>query len=73
MISMGHEIGKPELLFSRIPPEKAMEWRKLFGNSEAEETKTNAKNTKAAKKAAKKAVKKAVGEAAKETTGAYSV
>ncbi|KAF4464579.1 methionyl-tRNA synthetase [Fusarium albosuccineum] len=36
-IKPGHEIGKAEYLFSRIKPEKAEEWRSLFGSEEASE------------------------------------
>lgn len=34
-IKTGHKIRVPELLFSQTPPEKAGEWRELFGNEEA--------------------------------------
>lgn len=34
-IKPGHEIGKAEHLFSRIRPEKAQEWRDMFGKDEA--------------------------------------
>lgn len=30
-VQPGHAIGKAEYLFSRIKPEKAGEWRKVFG------------------------------------------
>ncbi|KAJ3544454.1 hypothetical protein NM208_g3040 [Fusarium decemcellulare] len=36
-IKPGHGIGKAEHLFSRIKPEKAQEWRNLFGSEEAGE------------------------------------
>ncbi|KAK3695020.1 methionyl-tRNA synthetase [Podospora appendiculata] len=39
-ISHGHEIGKAQHLFSRISPEKAEEWRRLFGGKEASQEKT---------------------------------
>lgn len=59
-IQPGHTIGTPEFLFRRIPPEKANEWRVLFGNQEAQK----AKDEEASKKAVKKA-KKAKREDAK--------
>jgi methionyl-tRNA synthetase len=53
-ISAGHKIGTPELLFRRIPPEKAAEWRDLYGNQEAQKAKAEEVSKKAAKKAARK-------------------
>ncbi len=38
-IKSGHQIGKSEYLFRRIASEKADEWRKMFGSSEAAEVK----------------------------------
>ena len=61
-IKPGHKIGVPELLFRRIPPEKADEWRELFGNQEAKKAKDKEVSKKAAKKAAKKSTKAAVDE-----------
>jgi methionyl-tRNA synthetase len=51
-IKPGHEIGKAEHLFSRIKPEKAQEWRSLFGSEEAKK----AKKKKASKVVASEAV-----------------
>ena len=61
-IESGHEIGKPELLFSRIPPEKGEQWRELFGSDEAKKVKEEEAMRKAAKKGAKKTTKKTGNE-----------
>lgn len=51
-IEPGHQIGKAEYLFSRIKPEKAEEWRQLFGGDEVNKMKDE-KATIKKKKAAK--------------------
>jgi methionyl-tRNA synthetase len=38
-IKPGHKIGKAEYLFSRIKPEKAQEWRQIFGGGETNKIK----------------------------------
>ncbi|KAJ3560429.1 hypothetical protein NPX13_g9304 [Xylaria arbuscula] len=50
-IPPGHEISKAEHLFSRIPPEKAQEWRTMFGSEEAKKLKEEEAAIKARKKA----------------------
>ncbi|KAJ6031851.1 hypothetical protein N7540_002583 [Penicillium herquei] len=52
-IKPGHKICKAVLLFSRLSPEKASEWRGLFGDQEAQKVKGEQAARKAAKKAAK--------------------
>ncbi|KAI5777172.1 methionyl-tRNA synthetase [Geopyxis carbonaria] len=56
-IKPGHEINKAEYLFSRIKPEKAEEWRKLFGSEEAKKFREEELELKTRKSAAMKAVK----------------
>lgn len=41
-IKPGHEIQKPVHLFSRIEPEKAEEWRNMFGGELLAESKEGA-------------------------------
>ncbi|KAI1365428.1 methionyl-tRNA synthetase [Xylaria arbuscula] len=50
-IPPGHETSKAEHLFSRIPPEKAQEWRTMFGSEEAKKLKEEEAAIKARKKA----------------------
>ncbi|KAI1423410.1 hypothetical protein F5Y12DRAFT_798402 [Xylaria sp. FL1777] len=50
-IRPGHEISKAEHLFSRIPPEKAQEWRTMFGSEEAKKLREEEAAMKARKKA----------------------
>lgn len=52
-VKPGHEIGKAEYLFSRIKPEKADEWRKLFGIEEAKKVKKEVIEIKARKRSYK--------------------
>ena len=54
-IKPGHEIGKAAFLFSNLKPEKAAEWRGLFGGREADKVKEEDAARKAAKKASKAA------------------
>lgn len=56
-IQPGHYIGTPDLLFTRIPPEKESEWRDLFGSDEVKKVKEEEAAKKAAKKAARKITK----------------
>jgi methionyl-tRNA synthetase len=63
-IKAGHEIGKAEHLFSRIKPEKAQEWRSLFGSEEAKKVKEEEAAKKAEKKAKKKKASKVVASEA---------
>jgi len=65
-IESGHEIGKPELLFSRIPPEKGEQWRELFGSDEVKKVKEEEAVRKAAKKDAKKGAKKTTKKSGNE-------
>lgn len=53
-IPPGHEIGQAVHLFCRIIPEKAQEWREMFGNKEAEKQKGEEAVMKARKKSAAK-------------------
>jgi methionyl-tRNA synthetase len=53
-IQPSHEIGNAEHLFSRIPPEKAQEWRAMFGSEEAKKLKEEEALMKARKYVAKK-------------------
>ncbi|CRG84157.1 hypothetical protein PISL3812_01480 [Talaromyces islandicus] len=62
-IKPDHNISKAEYLFSRIKPEKAEEWRKMFGGDETQ----TPKEEKAALKPKKCASAKAA-QAAKETS-----
>lgn len=53
-IKVGHKIGQAKHLFSRIKPEKAQEWRKMYGSAEIEKVKAEEAQMKAKKTAAKK-------------------
>jgi methionyl-tRNA synthetase len=61
-LKAGHKLGKPELLFSRIPPEKEQEWREAFGDDEVKKLKEEEAAKKAARKAAKKSKKPAASK-----------
>jgi methionyl-tRNA synthetase len=50
-IEPGHEINKADYLFGRIKPEKAQEWRQLFGSEEAKRLKEEEAALKAMKTA----------------------
>ncbi|KAE8364940.1 tRNA synthetases class I (M)-domain-containing protein [Aspergillus caelatus] len=56
-VKPNHEIGKAKYLFSNIKPEKANEWRDMFGDEEAKKVKEEEAKKKAAKKAEKLAKK----------------
>jgi methionyl-tRNA synthetase len=56
-IEPGHEIGKAAFLFSQIKPEKAGEWRDMFGSDAVRKAKEENESNKAVKKAAMKALK----------------
>ncbi|XWW97929.1 hypothetical protein V2A60_005925 [Cordyceps javanica] len=56
-IAPGHKIDKSQHLFSRIKPEKAEEWRKLFGSDEVAKLKKEEAALKARKSAAAKVAK----------------
>jgi methionyl-tRNA synthetase len=53
-ISPNHEIGQAAHLFRRINPEKAKEWREMFGSKEAEKLKEEEAVMKAKKRGAVK-------------------
>ncbi|KAJ3498319.1 hypothetical protein NLG97_g1214 [Lecanicillium saksenae] len=53
-IEPGHQIGAPRYLFSRIRPEQADEWRKMFGSDEVEKLKREESLLKSKKIAAAK-------------------
>ncbi|KXX77035.1 putative methionine--tRNA ligase, cytoplasmic [Madurella mycetomatis] len=53
-VGPGHEIGQAEHLFRRINPEKAQEWRQMFGSEEAQKVKEEEAAMKARKSATKK-------------------
>lgn len=79
-IKPNHEIGRAEHLFRRIDPEKAQEWREMFGSKEAAALKEEEAVMKAKKSAAKKtrAVKTAKAaskgsEAANKGLGASAI
>lgn len=57
-IKPGHVVGKAAYLFSNIKPEKAEEWREMFGSDEVKKAKEEAAAKKAKKKAAMKGGKK---------------
>ena len=61
-IKPGHAIGKAAYLFGNIKPEKAEEWRVMFGSDEAKKAKEEA----AEKKKKKKAAMKGAGKKPKE-------
>lgn len=61
-IKPGHEVGKAAYLFSNIKPEKAEEWREMFGSDEVKKAKEEAAAKKAKKKAAMKGGKKPKAE-----------
>lgn len=52
-VGPGHEIGEAEHLFRRINPEKAQEWRQMFGSEEAHKVKEEEAAMKSRKSAAK--------------------
>lgn len=56
-IKPGHEIGKAVYLFSNIKPNKANEWRAMFGGQEADKVKQEEAVRKAKKAAAKQSLK----------------
>jgi methionyl-tRNA synthetase len=64
-IKPDHKISKAEYLFSRIKPEKAEEWRKMFGGDETQKLKEEKAALKSKKSAAAKAAQ-AVKEPLKE-------
>ena len=69
-IKPGHKIGKAKYLFTQIDPKKEIEWRDMFGGTQAERLKKeeDARKKKAKKDAdkAKKAAKKAAGKKPEE-------
>ncbi|KZZ98535.1 methionyl-tRNA synthetase [Moelleriella libera RCEF 2490] len=58
-IKPDHEIGQAEYLFHRIKPEKAQEWRKMFGSEEATKVKEEEALLKDRKRMAKSGATKA--------------
>ncbi|EME84433.1 uncharacterized protein MYCFIDRAFT_134117 [Pseudocercospora fijiensis CIRAD86] len=67
-IPAGHKIGKAEHLFKMIKPEKAQEWKEMFGGDELKKAKEEETKKKAARKAEKDAKKaKKAAERAKAT------
>lgn len=60
-IQVGHEIGLARHLFSRIKPEKAQEWRNMYGSAENERVKAEEAEMKAKRAAAKKQAKGGTG------------
>lgn len=72
-IKPGHEVGKAAYLFSNIKPEKAQEWREMFGSDEVKKAKEEAAAKKAKKKAAMKGGKKPKAETDGEKKGEKEV
>ena len=66
-IRPGHEIGKAVYLFGRIKPEKAQEWREMFGSEAAKKVKEEEATKKTAKKLAM--LKVAAGTSKQESNG----
>lgn len=65
-LPVDHRVGQAKYLFTKIDDEKELEWREIFGGSDARKL----KEEEAAKKAAKKKAKKARDEGKKATQAA---